>query len=59
MTPSGLQYKDLREGTGETPQDGDTLVVDWWVVVPACACCLTVQEAQRISSSRHTQLLLG
>lgn len=29
MTPSGLQYKDLREGTGETPQAGDTLVVDW------------------------------
>lgn len=29
MTPSGLQYKDLREGSGETPQPGDTLVVDW------------------------------
>lgn len=28
-TPSGLQFKDLREGTGETPQAGDTLVVDW------------------------------
>lgn len=31
MTDSGLQYKDLREGTGETPQAGDVLVVDWWV----------------------------
>lgn len=29
MTPSGLQYKDLREGSGESPQPGDTLVVDW------------------------------
>eukprot|EP00879_Flechtneria_rotunda_P009077 GHRR01009504.1.p1 GENE.GHRR01009504.1~~GHRR01009504.1.p1 ORF type:complete len:268 (+),score=68.52 GHRR01009504.1:109-912(+) len=29
MTPSGLQYKDLREGTGETPQPGDTLIIDW------------------------------
>lgn len=29
MTPSGLQYKDLREGTGESPRDGDVLVVDW------------------------------
>jgi hypothetical protein len=30
-TDSGLQFKDMREGTGETPQPGDTLVVDWWV----------------------------
>lgn len=29
MTSSGLQFKDLREGTGESPQQGDTLVVDW------------------------------
>lgn len=29
MTPSGLQFKDLREGTGEAPKPGDTLVVDW------------------------------
>lgn len=29
MTPSGLQYKDLREGSGKAPQPGDTLVVDW------------------------------
>ena len=29
MTASGLQYKDLREGLGESPQPGDTLVVDW------------------------------
>lgn len=29
LTPSGLQFKDLREGTGETPKPGDTLVVDW------------------------------
>lgn len=30
-TDSGLQFKDMREGTGETPRPGDTLVVDWWV----------------------------
>lgn len=29
MTPSGLQYKDMREGTGEVPREGDTLLVDW------------------------------
>eukprot|EP00898_Chlorokybus_atmophyticus_P006805 jgi/Chlat1/7125/Chrsp57S06798 len=29
MTPSGLQYKDLRPGTGESPSEGDQVVVDW------------------------------
>lgn len=29
MTSSGLQYKDLRAGTGDAPHPGDTLVVDW------------------------------
>jgi FKBP-type peptidyl-prolyl cis-trans isomerase len=29
MTPSGLQLKDLREGSGEVPSPGDTLLVDW------------------------------
>ncbi|CAI5461128.1 unnamed protein product [Closterium sp. Yama58-4] len=28
-TDSGLQYKDLREGTGPAPQPGDLVVVDW------------------------------
>jgi len=28
-TPSGLQYKDLREGTGVSPQPGDTCVISW------------------------------
>lgn len=28
-TESGLQYKDLRTGTGAVPQAGDTVVVDW------------------------------
>ncbi|CAI7801454.1 unnamed protein product [Closterium sp. NIES-53] len=28
-TDSGLQFKDLREGTGPTPQPGDLVVVDW------------------------------
>eukprot|EP00850_Spirogloea_muscicola_P023816 SM000391S15181 [mRNA] locus=s391:16643:18587:+ [translate_table: standard] len=29
LTPSGLQYKDLREGTGPPPEPGNTVVVDW------------------------------
>lgn len=29
LTPSGLQYKDLREGTGASPQIGNTVVIDW------------------------------
>ncbi|KAL6747992.1 hypothetical protein V8C86DRAFT_1212147 [Haematococcus lacustris] len=29
QTPSGLQYKDLREGEGPTPSPGQTAVVDW------------------------------
>lgn len=28
-TDSGLQYKDLRLGTGSTPKEGETVVVDW------------------------------
>lgn len=28
-TASGFQYKDLRLGTGPTPNIGDTVVVDW------------------------------
>ncbi|CAN1308698.1 Peptidyl-prolyl cis-trans isomerase FKBP19, chloroplastic [Linum perenne] len=28
-TSSGLQYKDLRPGTGATPNVGETVVVDW------------------------------
>ncbi|EPS63301.1 hypothetical protein M569_11486, partial [Genlisea aurea] len=28
-TSSGLQYKDLRVGSGSTPEIGETLVVDW------------------------------
>mmetsp|Transcript_28864 Transcript_28864/g.84614 ORF Transcript_28864/g.84614 Transcript_28864/m.84614 type:complete len:236 (+) Transcript_28864:1-708(+) len=26
---SGLQYKDFKEGTGEVPQPGDRVVIDW------------------------------
>jgi hypothetical protein len=28
-TASGLQFKDLRDGEGELPAEGDTAVVDW------------------------------
>ena len=28
-TKSGLQYADLRPGSGDTPAPGDTVVVDW------------------------------
>ncbi|KAK2973828.1 hypothetical protein RJ640_011756 [Escallonia rubra] len=28
-TRSGLQYKDLRLGSGPTPKNGETVVVDW------------------------------
>ncbi|KAG2239570.1 hypothetical protein Bca52824_091630 [Brassica carinata] len=28
-TPSGLQYKDLRVGTGRIPKKGEKVVVDW------------------------------
>lgn len=28
-TEDGLQYKDLREGTGAVPKDGDVCVIDW------------------------------
>lgn len=28
--PSGLQYKDMRAGSGEvTPVSGDSVVIDW------------------------------
>ncbi len=42
-TASGLQYKDFREGEGETPRKGDTVVIDWSVnpALPcACSCSL-------------------
>lgn len=29
QTPSGLQYKDVREGKGNSPTVGDRVVVDW------------------------------
>ncbi|KAI5082804.1 hypothetical protein GOP47_0002547 [Adiantum capillus-veneris] len=29
MTESGLQFKDLRPGSGQTPKEGETVVVDW------------------------------
>lgn len=29
QTPSGLQYKDVREGSGNSPGKGDRVVVDW------------------------------
>lgn len=29
MTPSGLQYKDVKVGTGGSPVDGDRVVFDW------------------------------
>lgn len=29
LTPSGLQYIDLREGTGKQPQQGATVLIDW------------------------------
>lgn len=29
QTSSGLQYKDLREGAGPNPREGDQVVVDW------------------------------
>merc|ERR1712023_576914 len=29
LTPSGLQYKDMREGTGTEAQVGDSVTVDW------------------------------
>lgn len=29
LTEDGLQYKDVRVGTGKTPKDGDRVVVDW------------------------------
>ena len=28
-TPSGLQYKDVKVGNGESPEDGDRVVFDW------------------------------
>ncbi len=29
LTPSGLQYIDLREGTGKQPNQGATVLIDW------------------------------
>eukprot|EP00877_Chromochloris_zofingiensis_P001099 jgi/Chrzof1/10990/Cz05g19230.t1 len=29
QTASGLQFQDLRDGSGESPQPGDTCIVDW------------------------------
>ena len=29
MTASGLQYKDMRLGSGETPKVGQIAVIDW------------------------------
>ena len=29
MTSSGLQFKDLKEGTGDSPSPGATVVIDW------------------------------
>lgn len=34
LTPSGLQYKDVRPGTGEVAKAGDAVIVDWggWTI---------------------------
>jgi len=29
QTASGLQYKDVREGKGNSPTVGDRVVIDW------------------------------
>ncbi|CAM9283798.1 unnamed protein product, partial [Phaeothamnion confervicola] len=29
LTSSGLQYRDIRKGTGEVPAPGDRVVIDW------------------------------
>lgn len=29
QTPTGLQYKDVREGSGNSPGKGDRVVIDW------------------------------
>ena len=29
QTESGLQYKDLKEGSGDAAAQGDTLIIDW------------------------------
>lgn len=29
QTDSGLQYKDVREGSGNSPKAGDRVVIDW------------------------------
>lgn len=29
LSQSGVQYKDLRDGSGAVPQTGDTCVIDW------------------------------
>ena len=31
-TESGLQYKDVKTGSGESPQEGDRVVFDWLVL---------------------------
>eukprot|EP00878_Enallax_costatus_P032326 GHUV01035516.1.p2 GENE.GHUV01035516.1~~GHUV01035516.1.p2 ORF type:complete len:109 (-),score=15.70 GHUV01035516.1:989-1315(-) len=44
-TPSGISYLDVRDGTGPSPQKGDTCVVHWsgytkgYQVRCQCCCC--------------------
>lgn len=28
-TASGIQYKDVKVGSGDTPKDGERVVIDW------------------------------
>jgi len=38
---SGLQYKDVKSGTGDNPKQGDRVVFDWCVRL-SCVHCMPV-----------------
>ncbi|KAL2651642.1 hypothetical protein R1flu_019770 [Riccia fluitans] len=48
-TPSGLQYKDLREGAGPAPEQGDQVMVDWGGY--------TIGVTRRTSSSLGSEIM--
>lgn len=69
MTPSGLQYFDLKQGTGPAPGPNSTCTVDWsgntigyYGERIQCACSRGISSmykriaAQAIERDRHTRL---
>ena len=61
MTESGLQYQDLRPGSGEQPQSGSRCEVDWdgYASGPSSVSILLKCSGKEIRASCNEALVVG